>query len=418
VDFPFSTSVIPVGTTVTFAMTLLSGPGGLTYDVPNGGDAGCGLIETGGTTPPLDTFRRDGVRTRILGTSPTEVAQIQILGVPSQTVTYAGGNPAGLEMLFNSSDISGDRVVNLTDLGLFAGDFGGTAYRSDFRWDGVVNLSDLGLFADTFGTACGAPKAPLAVIMPRGTLGAAFDPAGEERGRMVEPGRTFDAYLLLEGEAAERGVLAWEGRFEASSNLKLVDVLVGERGINLGEGTEFLVGLGETRSSKAAVPVTLATLKLQVTDREPAYLFLRPSSMQSAGYAPAVVLEDGTLAPVEVKSVTQDAVLAVNDASVAAAPEAFVYAGPNLRNEPNPFNPATQIRFDLPHEGKAVVAIYDVAGRLVTRLDAGRLPAGSHAVRWNGTDRRGVGVTSGVYYYRLALDGRDLGATGRMSLLK
>ena len=55
---------------------------------------------------------------------------------------------------FNSADIDGDGRVNLTDVGFFNSDLGGSAYRSDFHWDGVVNLSDAGLMAAALGAAC------------------------------------------------------------------------------------------------------------------------------------------------------------------------------------------------------------------------------------------------------------------------
>ncbi|MFN2370222.1 MAG: S8 family serine peptidase, partial [Candidatus Krumholzibacteriia bacterium] len=72
---------------------------------------------------------------------------------------------------------------------------------------------------------------------------------------------------------------------------------------------------------------------------------------------------------------------------------------------PNPFNPATEIRFELPAEARVSLRVYDVAGRLVRTLAAGRLPAGSHAVRWDGRDDRGRGAASGTYVARLVVDG-------------
>ncbi|MDX2472329.1 MAG: hypothetical protein QNL91_01345 [Candidatus Krumholzibacteria bacterium] len=57
---------------------------------------------------------------------------------------------------YNSPDINGDGVVNLTDVPLFAGDFHGGAYdfRSDFHYDGIVNLSDVVHMAQGLGSSC------------------------------------------------------------------------------------------------------------------------------------------------------------------------------------------------------------------------------------------------------------------------
>jgi hypothetical protein len=62
---------------------------------------------------------------------------------------------APIDMLFNSPDINCDKVVNLTDVVLFANNYYGTYdYRSDFYWDGVLNLSDIVLLAQNMQAEC------------------------------------------------------------------------------------------------------------------------------------------------------------------------------------------------------------------------------------------------------------------------
>jgi subtilisin-like proprotein convertase family protein len=85
-------------------------------------------------------------------------------------------------------------------------------------------------------------------------------------------------------------------------------------------------------------------------------------------------------------------------------------------NYPNPFNPSTTIRFDVPRPGHVQLEIFDVAGRLVRTLVDTRLPAATHDVVWDGRDGRGRGVASGVFYYRLTT--ADGSATAKMLLLK
>jgi len=86
------------------------------------------------------------------------------------------------------------------------------------------------------------------------------------------------------------------------------------------------------------------------------------------------------------------------------------------QNQPNPFNPSTAISFALARRSHARLDIYDVNGSRVTTLVEGELEAGAHRVEWNGTDRRGGRVASGVYYYRLDAGGGS--ATKQMVLLK
>lgn len=71
------------------------------------------------------------------------------------------------------------------------------------------------------------------------------------------------------------------------------------------------------------------------------------------------------------------------------------------QNSPNPFNPRTVITFTLPREGHTMLGIYDLAGRRVAALVDEVLPAATHRVEWDGTDDRGVAVSSGSYFYRL-----------------
>jgi hypothetical protein len=83
---------------------------------------------------------------------------------------------------------------------------------------------------------------------------------------------------------------------------------------------------------------------------------------------------------------------------------------------PNPFNPRTTIRFDLPAAGATRLDIYDVAGRLVRTLVAEDKHQGSHEEVWDGRDAFGTEVSSGTYLARLEFGGRV--ETMRMGLVR
>ncbi len=85
-------------------------------------------------------------------------------------------------------------------------------------------------------------------------------------------------------------------------------------------------------------------------------------------------------------------------------------------NYPNPFNPVTNIAFDLPRATHVALHVYDVAGRLVRTLVDDDLAASSHTVVWNGTDSSGRQMASGIYYYQLVTD--EVSFTRKMTLLK
>ncbi len=68
---------------------------------------------------------------------------------------------------------------------------------------------------------------------------------------------------------------------------------------------------------------------------------------------------------------------------------------------PNPFNPRTQIRFELPVSGDVKLAIYDLQGHLVCDLVDSWKSKGRHEVPWNGRDHSNRALASGTYLYRL-----------------
>ena len=87
------------------------------------------------------------------------------------------------------------------------------------------------------------------------------------------------------------------------------------------------------------------------------------------------------------------------------------------QNFPNPFNPTTTIRYDVPADrgGESVsLAVYDLAGQRVRQLALPAPGAGTHYVTWDGLDESGHAVASGVYLCRLQAG--SLQFTRRMTL--
>jgi hypothetical protein len=347
--------------------------------------------------------------------------QVQVLDVPSAAITYGPSSPID----FNSADISGDLEVNLVDVSRFSTDLNaGYNYRSDFRWDGVLNLLDLSRLAMAISATCGVPKVAAKAPMVSSNLAITFDAEGTQRAATLAPHQEATAYLVLTGPAAQKGVSAWEASLRTSDNLVVTGSTLGASSVNVGQDGDYVVGLGQEMKAAAGEPLRLATFRLLVTDDRPARLFLGASSIRSSGEdLPAVVIgtESDELEAVGVVADAEGAAAArINDGDAPRIGEesTFAFRGYRLSNAPNPFNPATEIRFELPQRGRIDVRIYDVAGRLVKELGGEVLPAGPHAVRWNGTDQRETGVVSGTYYYRLFVDGKKVDSARRMTLVK
>jgi aminopeptidase N len=78
------------------------------------------------------------------------------------------------------------------------------------------------------------------------------------------------------------------------------------------------------------------------------------------------------------------------------------------QNFPNPFSRSTAISFYMPKSARVRLAVYDASGRQVALLLEEKRGPGLQTFQWNGTDRRGRPLPSGVYFYRLetpAVDG-------------
>jgi len=87
-----------------------------------------------------------------------------------------------------------------------------------------------------------------------------------------------------------------------------------------------------------------------------------------------------------------------------------------INNYPNPFNPQTIIHFTLANDSAVKIDVYNIKGELVTTLVNKPMLKGEHSTIWNGKDRMGNPVSSGVYFYKM--DTQGYSAVKKMVLLK
>lgn len=83
---------------------------------------------------------------------------------------------------------------------------------------------------------------------------------------------------------------------------------------------------------------------------------------------------------------------------------------------PNPFNPRTEIRFELSRAQDLRVAVYGIDGRLVRTLGDGSFHSGAHELVWTGRDQSGRQVSSGQYF--VILKGQEETRRLKITLLK
>jgi hypothetical protein len=212
--------------------------------------------------------------------------------------------------------------------------------------------------------------------------------------------------------------------FEAGLSINLTL----EQAINLGGG-------GFQKLARHAVAALLSSCQVNYTYSSLQVLTLvhdaivnleaEPTATQlaNANNLPHDHCESGLpLAPLS--SATQDDVLPVEEDNFSTDPVvAEKAAGSALPTEfalrgsyPNPFNASTQISFALPQAGSVRLEIYNILGQPVRTLLDGDQPAGERSVLWDGTDRNGRVLSSGIYFYKISFGGQV--KVGRMNLLK
>jgi flagellar hook assembly protein FlgD len=83
---------------------------------------------------------------------------------------------------------------------------------------------------------------------------------------------------------------------------------------------------------------------------------------------------------------------------------------------PNPFNPTTTLKYEMGSAGPVSIDVFDVNGRKIRSLYNGIQIPGQHEIRWNAKDDRGRSMSSGVYLFKVNVNGKT--HTAKTLLLK
>jgi FlgD Ig-like domain/Beta-propeller repeat len=78
----------------------------------------------------------------------------------------------------------------------------------------------------------------------------------------------------------------------------------------------------------------------------------------------------------------------------------------NPSNHPNPFNPTTTIEFSIHNDSDIKLTILNIKGQKIKTVAQNNYTKGNHSIIWNGDDDYGKSVCSGVYYYKLNVNGK------------
>ena len=165
---------------------------------------------------------------------------------------------------------------------------------------------------------------------------------------------------------------------------------------NLESGSVKIAGMGATPDGQEGV---FGTIRFYVNPD-----FSDPNTQVNIGYR---INEQSAVD--DVNLVIQNAVLGLENEMI---PNEFTIG----QNYPNPFNPTTRIDYGIPEESMVDITIYDMMGRVVSKLVKSRLGAGYHSVTWDATNNAGDPVSAGMYFY--TVQAGEYRVTNKMLLLK
>lgn len=286
-----------------------------------------------------------------------------------------------------SDDINGDGMVDATDAQIFL--------QSDINDDGMVGLADYEMLIMSWGkTAANGPASKPLVLAPGVNENAEFSLSlGSER---VIAGEMVAVDVSLANVAALMGY-GFTLNYE-TDNFEFVSVAPADEDLLKSTGGEtplfhHIAGDGQVEVVNGMVNGSAISGGGDIVR----FVFRVLREFEDNArfeIANGLVFDPTNLSNLAVVAGVLE---------LQSTPREFALH----QNFPNPFNPDTTIKYDLAESADVTLQIYNVLGQVVRTLVASEAQnAGRYQIRWNGMDDRGVPVSSGIYFYQIAADGK------------
>ncbi len=298
-----------------------------------------------------------------------------------------------------------DNRVDYDDFFIFADHFGLTAesdlYEAAFDIipNDVIDVDDFFAFAESFGKeVAGIGKA---VPTKAGLNSEARFYIDNAAGELPRVGEEMSLLVSLEDFAEVRGygfTVNFDDRYLEFVEPRFEDNPLGEAGlaqprvIANADGEIHIAAFGET-VSEGDLGVTLVFRSIE--EIEESLVEVMAGGVQDGSYGLNRITD-----PVAIR--------------VETRPE--VYALEN--NFPNPFNPETTIKYQLPDANEVTLEVFNMLGQVVrTMVDREFQNAGRYSYQWDATNDSGQPLSSGIYFYRVTAGG-EFQSHKKMLLLK
>ncbi len=295
-----------------------------------------------------------------------------------------------------------DNRIGFDDFFIFADNFGLTAEDAgfdpafDLAPSAAIDFDDFFVFADNFGRSIAAAGKRVPMLAGMNADARMYLDA---RTALPNVGEDFVLDVRLADFAAIKGY-GLQVQYEAEK-LEFVQVL-----------TDQPLG-----GSELATPQVLADQAGVLTVAAHGDIVSDGEVMLSLVFRPTTEIENTVIEITD--NQTYDSEFGFNRLALPAPvqvqtrPEVFSLAN----NYPNPFNPATTIKYALPQAADVELTVYNVLGQPVRTLVAEHQSAGRYVVEWDAANDSGHSLSSGMYFYRLEAGGEFL-ETKKMLLLK
>ncbi len=335
-----------------------------------------------------------------------ERQDVQIRAIPYDYDPGQGDTLTGLTVIYHIGDYTGDQIIDPQDLAQFAAAWNATPQNTAYEIgpatgtvpdlipqpDGIIEFEDLTVFAMMWNWSfANNGFAKSSSLLAKATSGStSLSLVQRIPANLWAKGATdlitVDVYLDRDDPTMMvDGVLSFDPLM-----VKYVGIKEGGYLKQYYESTPMFAQVSPDSSQVLFAVVGLGIQgEVKETDLPVATVQFRPVTKTTQDLSLTYALRDESGAKVE-----QNLALVELESLL---PEQFVLH----QNFPNPFNPNTSLRYELPIATNVVLVVYDILGREVIRLVDEHNEAGYHQVIWQGQDRFGRGLASGVYIYRL-----------------
>ena len=296
-----------------------------------------------------------------------------------------------------------DNRVDFDDFFILADRFGqdATAETFDPAFDlspnNKVDFDDFFIFVDNFGRSITASGKVVPMLAGLNSEARFYIDAGTEVPRIGEEmalAVSLEDYVELQGYGLtvnyDEALLEFVGA-QVDNNILGEDVLARPQVI---PGADGQVSIGAFGDAVSEGDLGLNLIFRSKAEIEDSYIEITDAALRDGGYGVNAVPT-----PVSVRIQTRPEVYALAD------------------NYPNPFNPETTLKYQLPEAADVILEIYNMLGQVVRTLVNEHRNAGRYTVQWDATNDKGDALSSGIYFYRIQA-GSEFQGVKKMLLVK